>query len=231
MKNVIVLHGALGSAAHLEPLENILANEYHVHRFNFPGHGGEPIDAEQFNIPAFAAALKQYITSHDLQGADVFGYSMGGYVALYASILHSGLINSIFTLATKFHWTKESAAKEVMMLDANVIEAKVPKYAEMLAKRHQPTDWKVVLKSTADMMLSLGENPLLNENTFKQINCKTLISVGDRDQMVSLEESIASYKLIANASFLVLPETQHPFEKLDLALIKWHLQRFLAANG
>jgi pimeloyl-ACP methyl ester carboxylesterase len=227
MKNLILLHGALGSAAQLQTLVDLLADDFQVHCLNFPGHGGEPVHADQFNIPAFASALNVFIILNNLQGADVFGYSMGGYVALYTSILHPGLIGSIFTLATKFHWSPESAAKEVLMLDATVIESKIPKYAEMLAKRHHPSDWKTVLKNTAEMMLSLGENPLLDEKTLKQINCKTLISVGDKDQMVSLSETIATYQQIPGAGLAVLPETQHPFEKLDLSMVKWHLLRFL----
>ena len=44
--------------------------------------------------------------------ADIFGYSMGGYVALHAARRHPERIGSIMTLGTKFAWDTPTAEKE-----------------------------------------------------------------------------------------------------------------------
>ena len=42
MQHLILLHGALGSKEQLQPLATTLQNTFHVHSFNFSGHGGRP---------------------------------------------------------------------------------------------------------------------------------------------------------------------------------------------
>jgi hypothetical protein len=39
------------------------------------------------------------------------------------------------------------------------------------------------------------------------------ISIGDRDKMVTLEESIRVYRLLEKGEFQVFPNTPHPLEK------------------
>ena len=68
------------------------------------------------------------------------------------------IINSIVTFGTKFNWSKEAAAKEVKMLNPEVIEEKVPKFAQMLKDTHAPNDWKTLLHKTAAMMKGLGRD-------------------------------------------------------------------------
>ncbi|MBK9228864.1 MAG: alpha/beta fold hydrolase [Ignavibacteria bacterium] len=50
---------------------------------------------------------------------NIFGYSMGGYAALYAAKKYPGVIGKIFTLGTKFEWNEESSASEVKLLSPN----------------------------------------------------------------------------------------------------------------
>jgi pimeloyl-ACP methyl ester carboxylesterase len=77
---VLLLHGALGSAAMLEPLATQLQTaDMPVRMMNFPGHGGLPLP-ESFSMPDFIQAVDEYTA--DWMPFKVFGYSMGGYVAL-----------------------------------------------------------------------------------------------------------------------------------------------------
>ncbi|HEX2900608.1 MAG TPA: alpha/beta hydrolase, partial [Bacteroidia bacterium] len=45
------------------------------------------------------------------------------------------------------------------------------------------------------------------------------IGIGDRDTMVSLEETISAYRLLPNAQLFVMPNTPHPIEKIDVGRI------------
>ncbi|HAX49045.1 MAG TPA: alpha/beta hydrolase, partial [Bacteroidetes bacterium] len=102
MKKILLLHGAIGSQEQLEPLKIELSGKYEVHTFNFTGHGGSEIPHEPFSIEMFAGDIIDHVNSNDLAGIDIFGYSMGGYAALYAAHKNPGKIGRIFTLATKF---------------------------------------------------------------------------------------------------------------------------------
>src|SRR5688572_10854421 len=155
MKSILLLHGALGAKSQLEPLKHLLQSTFDVHTLNFEGHGDRPSEKD-YSMDLFAQNLKDYLDQHNLKNVLVFGYSMGGYVALRLAQKHPAYFEKIITLGTKFNWTPETAAKEVKMLDADKIQEKVPAFAHALSKLHSATDWRLVLKKTAAMMLDLG---------------------------------------------------------------------------
>lgn len=226
MPHLLLLHGALGSAATLYPLQQLLAPYYSVHTLNFRGHGGTVLPEESFSIEAFAEDTLRYIEEQKLQEVDIFGFSMGGYVALYLALHQPAHIGRVFTLATKFAWSPETAAKEVKMLQPQKLEEKVPAFAATLAARHSPTDWRKVMLSTADMMQNLGEQPLLTAATLAKIDKAVRVSVGDRDNMVSIQETAWAFQHLPDASLLVLPDARHPLEQTDLQRLQWEIRQF-----
>jgi pimeloyl-ACP methyl ester carboxylesterase len=211
MEPLILLHGALGSRTQLDALAEQLARHYEVHALNFPGHGGTPLP-EEFSIPCFARHVQQYCTEKGLAKVAIFGYSMGGYVALYLARQQPALVGRVITLATKFHWDGATAAREVKMLQPDIIQQKVPQFASVLAERHQPADWKEVLRQTAHMLAGLGQQNVLGPEDLKAITCPCLLMLGDRDKMVTLEETVAVYHQLPHGQLAVLPNTPHPLE-------------------
>jgi pimeloyl-ACP methyl ester carboxylesterase len=226
MQHLILLHGALGSSEQFKSLEQSLSNHYQVHVPDLPGHGGTGLQQE-FSIPFFAQFLEEYIEQHNLTGASVFGYSMGGYVALYLARQKPELISKIITLATKWSWSEEIAAREIKMLQPEVIEQKLPQFAQALAQRHAPDDWKELLHKTAGMMLQMGkDNPLKHED-LAQVTTPSLIMLGDRDKMVSLQETVEAYQHIPGAQMAMLPKTPHPIEQVDMEMLAFFIRRLI----
>ncbi len=216
MKSVILLHGAIGAKDQLEPSgKELIQQGFQVLSFNFSGHGKMPFQ-KNFGIEQFALELEQFITTHKLEKPTVFGYSMGGYVALYLAHKQPTLLGNIVTLGTKFEWTPEIAEKETKMLDAKTILEKVPKFAEDLKRRHG-NDWELLLTKTAEMMLSLGANNALSLNDYASIEHKILIGLGDKDSMVSLAETTIVYKQLKNGVMYMLPNTKHPIETVNVS--------------
>ncbi len=215
MKTIILLHGAIGAKDQLEPLASELKQQgYNVFTLSFSGHGQTPF-ASSFGIEQFALELEQFITENNLNEPTVFGYSMGGYVALYLAHRNKSILGNIITLGTKFEWSPDIAQKEVKMLDSKTIIEKVPKFAEALQKRHGK-DWELLLQQTAEMMLSLGNKNALSLNEYATIENKVLIGLADKDNMVTLEETTAVYKQFPNAGMYMLPDTKHPIETVKV---------------
>jgi pimeloyl-ACP methyl ester carboxylesterase len=226
MQNLLVLHGAIGAADHMKPLADALGDKYKVHTLNFSGHGGMPY-AGDFSIPLFAEEAIQFIEARKLEEVSVFGYSMGGYVAMYMAMTQPKLLQKVVTLATKFHWDAGVVAKEVQMLDADKIEAKVPAFAKALKERHAPNDWKEVLAKTAKMLKGLGDENALKIADYAAIQTPVLVLLGDRDKMISLEETVAVYKALPNAQMGMLPNTPHPIEQVDAEQLAYFIKRFV----
>jgi pimeloyl-ACP methyl ester carboxylesterase len=212
MPNLILLHGALGHSEVFDPFKEELSKYFTIHTPLFSGHGNTEIPENGITTEKYIQELKEFIEKEKLNDVSIFGHSMGGYVALCYALENPSTLHSIITLGTKFEWTEEQALKESKMLNPDVIAEKVPKYAELLEKQHS-TKWKQLLPAIAEMMISLGKNPLL-KNNLSYINIPVQIMVGDKDTMVTLEESMEVYRSLPNAKLAVLPDTKHPMDKV-----------------
>jgi len=228
MQTILLLHGAIGAADQLSRLEEELAGSFPVYRLNFSGHGGSPLSAEPFSIKLFAAGVIAFLDKEGIPSINIFGYSMGGYVAMYLAKHHPGRINKIITLATKFNWDETNASNETKMLNAEKIEAKLPDFASALQKRHAPNDWKAVLEKTADMLIEMGNDNPLKIDDYHSIQHPVLLMLGDRDKMVTLDETVEVYKIMPQAQLAVLPKTAHPIEMVDQERLASEIKAFLA---
>lgn len=217
MKTLILLHGALGSPAVFDQLIPDLPEDYQIYTFNLSGHGDQPFHKAGFRMEIFATELADFIRLNQLEKPQIFGYSMGGYVALYLEYLQPGTFSKVYTLGTKFAWSPDTAQHEVQRLVPEVIAQKVPAFAQMLAVRHH--DWKTLMIATADMMLTLGDNPLLTKEQLASIHTPVLIMRGQHDQMVSEEESALAAAAIPDGVYTELPATPHPIEKVETRIL------------
>lgn len=215
---LVILHGALGSTKQFETIKEGLKERFDVYLLDFEGHGNAD-STKGMSIELFADNLLNFVQKNDLQEAIVFGYSMGGYVALYLQSLHPDLFKSIITLGTKLNWSKESAEKEVQMLNSDKIKEKVPAFADYLQSIQAPTNWEQMMKQTVGLMLRLGENPLLNDESLKSIAIPVTLCLGELDKMVSVEETKWAVNGIKNAIFQILEGVQHPIQMIDPKVI------------
>ncbi|HXS37968.1 MAG TPA: alpha/beta hydrolase [Flavipsychrobacter sp.] len=226
MQPLLLLHGAIGASDQLLSLSEILAKDFKVYTLDFSGHGGKGMPTN-FSIETFAKDVLNFLEANNLNKVSIFGYSMGGYVGMYIAKHYPEKITKIITLATKFHWDEIIAAREIQMLNPEKIESKIPAFAQTLQQRHQPNDWKEILHKSSLMLESLGRNNILKREDYATIDIPALILLGDRDKMVSLEETVTIYKTLPNAQMGILPNTAHPIEQVDSDLLGFFIRRFI----
>lgn len=228
-KDLILLHGAIGAGDQFTALAKSLQGKgFKVHCLTFSGHGQQPFNTG-FGIDFFSAELYQYIIAHNLQSPDIFGYSMGGYVALHLAAEKPNIIGRIATLATKFDWTPEGAIKEAAMLHPDTLQQKVPQFAAALQQRHGE-QWIELLEKTTVMMKELGDKKLLDDELLKSLECPVMLGIGDKDTMVSLEETRAAFAQLPKATMYMLPNTKHPIEGVNVEMLSNILESFFKAN-
>ena len=227
MRTIFLLHGAIGAADQLSGLEKELADSFSVHTLNFSGHGGSPLSEETFSIKLFALEVIAFLDKKEIASINIFGYSMGGYVAMYLAKYHPERVNKIITLATKFNWDETIAANETKMLNSEKIETKLPDFAAALQKRHAPNNWKTVLEKTADMLIEMGKDNPLKPGDYPAIQQSVLLMLGDRDKMVTLDETVQVYKNLPNVQLAILPNTAHPIEMVNQARLAYEIRSFL----
>jgi len=225
---ILLIHGALGSASQVAPLGALLADVYDVHVVELEGHGDTPASETSYNVGRFAQGVRDFMRGQRIERAAIFGYSMGGYVALHLAAESPELVTSVATLATKLAWTPAVAARETSRLDPATIRNKVPAFADVLERRHAKAGgWEAVLAKTSALMIELGERPIVEASTFTRISQRVRLLVGDRDTVVTVDETAAAARAIGRGELGVLPNTSHPFEQVRLSLLATLLREFV----
>ncbi|MAT39205.1 MAG: alpha/beta hydrolase [Ectothiorhodospiraceae bacterium] len=228
MIDIILLHGALGAASQFAAITSLLNKKCRVHTFDFEGHGENAYDERSFRIEYFAENLYAYLDEHGIHDAFIFGYSMGGYVALYEALRNPGRIRRIITLGTKFNWNPDSAKKEASFLNPATLSSKAQEFVKQLEARHTGIGWRRNAEKTTKMMIHLGGSPLLTPERLAELNIPVRIMRGDKDRMVSMDESEEAFRALPNAEFSVLPGTPHPLERVDLDRLQFEILDYLS---
>lgn len=224
-KDLIILHGALGCSSQFTNGIPFLEDHFNLIFLDFPGHGKNEENNETLSIENCALYLQNQFKAHPL--ACIFGYSMGGYVALWAAYNQLIKPTSIMTLATKFNWTPEFAIKETKMMEPDNLMQIAPAFIENLQKQHG-AKWEYLLKKTRVMMTDLGNQVLLGEPELSIIDVPVCITVGFKDKMVSIEESLWAARNIPKSEFEVFPKMQHPAERINWEQLSFSMKAFLS---
>lgn len=225
---LVLLHGALGSARQMAGLAALLKDDVPVHTWDFPGHGGAPVPDAGYSMADLVAGLEHWLDASFTQPVIVFGYSMGGYAATVLACRRPDLIHHVLTLGTKWSWSPDIAAREVRMLDPEVIREKVPALADMLADRHAPQDWTTIVQATRHLLEGLGQDPLLRDSDLRECAIPVDILWGSEDRMVSREESERVAGILPHGQFYALAGQRHPFEQVDLHILHDRLAKLFS---
>jgi len=225
-KNLVLLHGALGSSKSFDALIPHLPKDYNLIVPDLNWHGSRAKADASFTMHDLANDLEMIFEKHKTESVNVFGFSMGGYVALTLAQKKPKYFNSIMTLGTKLDWNPQQAEKESKMLNPEKIQEKVPQFAKQLEALHGKS-WNHLCVQTAEMMIDLGINPILTIENGSTINLPVRLGLGDKDNMVSLEETVAFYKALSDGQLQVFPNCQHPIDKLKVNQIAAAIKEFL----
>lgn len=98
---VMLLHGFTGSAESWTSLAPAL-RDYATIAVDLPGHGrsGAPLDASRYALHRTADDLVRVLDALGVERAAVFGYSMGGRVALHFSLAHHARVAALVLEST-----------------------------------------------------------------------------------------------------------------------------------
>lgn len=217
MNTILLLPGALGSSLQFNALKQELSLvPAKVIALDLPGHGLNPYALNAVTVPQMAEAILEKLKESKISTPiHIFGHSLGGYIGLYLCLHHSDKIKRLYTLGTKWHWSQEIANRETSFLVPEKMEQKIPAFVNHLRISHS-NGWQKVVHGIGELMHDLGKNAYLEPENIKTIDHPVRIALGDRDAMVTFEETVNVYKALTQAQFQVYPNTPHPYEKADV---------------
>lgn len=226
-ESLILMHGALGAGSQLTLLSSGLSENYDVRILEFDGHGPSSTEPDELSLDHFSGQLSGFIHSKGLVSPHVFGYSLGGYIALYHAHHHPGVLGRIVTLGTKYEWTPKTVEEQFGFLDVQKIKTEIPQLQQSFAQLHGER-WEELVIKTRRFVEQLGDDPPIDEPFCKRIFNPVLILRGDKDRMVGTHESESVATWLPHGRFETLTETPHPIERVDMDRLSRVIRQHLA---
>jgi len=204
---LVLLHGSFGFIEGWATVLPTLAKTHQVIAVELQGHGHtndleRPLSSEQ--MAEDVAALLQQLKIKD---ADLFGYSMGGMVALGVAIRHPELVRKLATLGSGAGSLKDAfepeAYQQFQSLPADFAPPVLKEPYDRMSP--DPSQWPALVVKIKSMGRDFKG---YSATELKTIKAQALIMFGDREG-IRLEHAVEMYRLIPNAQLAVFPGGDH----------------------
>jgi pimeloyl-ACP methyl ester carboxylesterase len=200
---LVLLHGAFGVAT----VYPGLAKDRQVIAVELQGHGHTADIDRPFTPGQMADDVAALLKELKIEKADIFGYSMGGSVALGVAIRHPEVVRKVAINGSYFStmedaWEPE-AVRQFKSLPADF--APPPLKAPYDKVAPDPTRWPTLVAKIKAMGTS---SKGFSREDMKAIKAPVLIALGDRDG-VRPEHAVEMFRLIPNAQLAIFPGADH----------------------
>lgn len=153
---LILLHGGLGSSGMFGENLKALAKHRKVIAVDLQGHGRTADSDRPLSVELMADDVAELLKQLNLGRADVFGYSLGGGVALQTAIRHPDVVNKVVAVSAAIR--RNAYYPEILAQQAQVGEGalemmkQTPMYQSYVAIAPRPQDFGRLLGKIGEAM-------------------------------------------------------------------------------
>lgn len=217
--SLLVLHGAAGCTRYeTAPLMRRLESAFHLVGVDLSGHGTSAFPPNQdFSLDLFAEDARAVMDALNLSSAHVFGFSLGGGVALQLAHRHPDRVDRLALLQTNVRWTEAQVRQMKERLDLDEIRAQAPTRANRIRTRHeQPERLLQELRAFVETLPDASETL---SKTLPDLSAPTLVAGVDRDPLFGPDTPRALHRTLPNARLALLPGEHHSLGHVPLSLL------------
>lgn len=238
---LVLLHGGLfDSDLQFGALLPELSRDRQVVTMDFQGHGRtNDVDDRPLSVDRLATDVVGLLEHLGLPQVDVFGFSLGGAVALHLAIAHPALVRRVVISSVAFHpdGNRGGNAEAVGEMTVDMI-AGTPMEQAYRAKSPHPEKLQTLLTKLGQFLQHV---PAWSDDDIRGIAAPTLITVGDCD-MVRLEHAVRFLQLrggdvngdfegVPASQLAVFPGTTHFFGLSRTTMVVDAVTTFLDADA
>lgn len=235
---LLLLHGGMATAQAWEPHVKRLASHFRVLIPDGRGRGRTRNPTGQLSYRLLTDDTAAFIQALGLEQTFVCGWSDGGQVALELGMRYPGIARACVVAGA---W-KEMSAGYFRSLRAIGFEAPgvvnleqmnqtIPGMVAMWRELHagQGADgWRELLLAISTLWLT----PIVyTDADFARISTPTLILLGDRDEMIPVEQAVAMLRLIPGAELAIVPAGDHSLVRSKAEAVVNIVLEFLLRRG
>jgi pimeloyl-ACP methyl ester carboxylesterase len=233
---LVVLHGAHMNLKTMGRIIPLLAKTHRVYALELQGHGRTTDIDRPITYQNLADDVAAFMEAVGLEKADVFGYSMGGTVALQLAIRHPEKLDRLIVASVSYDEAGWQPA----------FKALIPQMTrEMFApfenewRKHAPNSEGYA--AFIDKMIALEHEPMAWGEDIGAMKTPTLIISGDADA-ATLEHTVAMFRLLGGgimgdmgqplpaARLAIMPATSHTAVINQPELLLAFIEPFLRAE-
>jgi pimeloyl-ACP methyl ester carboxylesterase len=195
---ILLLHGGTCHISYHSPLIELLAIDYKVVAVDSRGHGRSTLGTTKLTYPLLANDMAKLIDQLDVGPVTVIGHSDGGIVGYILAAKYPDKVRAFVPTGAYFRQSPRGGpTQEAIEWIKNLTPEKAANWGE--DRPHGPAkenylrlnpepDWDYfVTKCKNELWLSDTE---LDENSLRNIKCPVLISHGEEERFVKLEDVI-----------------------------------------
>lgn len=205
---LLLLHGFTGSGTWWDSMIPELSQTHTLIIPDLPGHGDSSSRMQAYSYQHVAEQLFAMLDQSGTQPARAIGYSAGGTILLRMALQQPGRFQSMVLISAVPRTTESIRATVRGWQDNDAMPIEVRDYWQRVhpgGKRQVRAllDWS---REIADVPGNLDLGP----DDLARVQARTLIVIGDSDELVPLELAAEMHRSIPESALWVVPMQGHP---------------------
>ena len=211
---LVLLHAGTLTGDMWQPYLAAFAEQFRVITPDMRGHGRSDNPQGAMTYGQLADEMVAFIRGLDLHKPLIAGFSDGGQVVLEIGMRNRDLARALIVGGAWFKftetyrtWVRDALGDEKSPeVDTARLAQNHPDWVAWLDQIYGTHRWKPLLVHIKRMWTT----PLnYSSEDFAQVAAPTLVLIGDRDELVPVEEAAEMYRLLPRAELAVVPGAVH----------------------
>lgn len=211
---LLLLHAGSLTGGSWQPYLEGFAEHFRVITPDLPAHGQSDTPAGAMSYRRLADAMAAFVRAVGAHKPLIVGFSDGGQAALEIGMRHPELPQCLvvggawFKFSERYReWVREAIGDERLpQADTARLARNHPDWAAWLEHLYGPDRWQPLLTRLKPMWTT----PLnYTAGDFARVTAPTLLLIGDRDELVAIEETAEMYRLLPVAEIGIVPGADH----------------------
>jgi pimeloyl-ACP methyl ester carboxylesterase len=200
---VILLHGGLGNGDHFGHQVPALVDRFRVIAIDSRGQGRSTLAKGKLSYSEMARDVIGVMDALHIKKASIVGWSDGGAIALALGIEHADRVDRLFVFGTNYD-VHGSKARSGPSATFSAYATKCRSDANRLAKAKGAYD------AAASALAPVWREPItFTKDQLRSIKARTLVSDGDHDEIIVLDQVKEMAALIPHGQLAVFKDTSH----------------------